>query len=188
VRRVALALSLLAPVGCVELHDDPSQPGSTDEVFTEWVHSVDFTGFASFAFVEAEDEEVPDDVTLNVTRTRNAIRTEFELLGIVETEDADLDVIVLTETQTSSSLELDCVPGIYWYGNTGGYNSCALIELEMHNVTVGTIMIGIGDAARDEIVFNALMQGIANGVDVEHRINDAVQEVFDEYPVDQTGM
>lgn len=188
-RRAALLLSLLAPA-CTELQDDPSQPGSTDEVFTEWVHSVDFTAFMSFTFVEPDDEDAPESVTLNVTRTRNAIRAQYELLGVVEAEvpeEADVEVIILTETQTASSLELDCVPGIYWYGSTGGYNSCALIEVEQHNVTVGTIMIGIGDAARDEIVFNALMQGIANGVDTEDRIDDAVEEVFDDYPADQTG-
>ena len=188
--RAILCASLLAPLACTELQNDPSQPGSGDAVFTEWVHSVDFTAFMSFAFVESEDEEAPDTVTLNVTRTRNAIRTEYEMLGLVEApaEDADVEIMILTETQTSSTLELDCVPGIFWYGSTGGYNSCALIELEQHDVTVGTIMIGIGDATRDEIVFNALMQGIANGQDIEHRINDAVGEVFDDYPADQTGM
>jgi hypothetical protein len=186
-RRTLLCISLLAPLGCTELEDDPSQPGSGDEVFVEWDHSADFTAFASFAFIEPTEDE-PEVVTLNVTRVRNAVRAEYELLGLVEAENADVDVVILTETETSSNLELDCVPAIYWSGNTGGYNSCALLELEKHDVTVGTILLGIGDAARGEIVFNGMMQGIANGQDTEHRINDAVGEVFDEYPADQTGM
>lgn len=176
---------------CTELQDDPSQPGSSDEVYAEWSHATDFTAFMSFTFVEPdEDEDTPDSVTLNVTHVRNAVRAEYELLGIVEAEvpeEADVEVIILTETQTASMLELDCVPGFWWYGSTGGYNSCALLELESNNVTVGSIILGIGDAAHGEIVFNALMQGIANGVDTEHRITRAVEKVFDMYPADQTG-
>jgi hypothetical protein len=189
VGRVAVAISLLSLVGCTELQDDPSQPGSSDEVFTEWDSSVDFTAFHSYTFVEPPEDE-PETVTLNVTRVRNAIRKEYELLGFVEAEvaeDADVEVIILTETQTASMLELDCVPTIYWYGSTGGYNSCALIEIEKHDVTVGTIMVGLGDASHGEIVFNGILQGIANGQDTENRINRAVEDMFDTYPADQTG-
>jgi Domain of unknown function (DUF4136) len=187
VGRAALAITLFSLLGCTELGDDPNQPGSSDEVFTEWDRSADFTAYTSFAFIEATDDE-PELVSLNETRVRNAVRTEYEELGLVEAEDADVEVMILSQTDKASSLELDCIPSVYWYGGTGGYNSCALLELDRKDVTIGTIMLGIGDASRGETVFNGVMQGIANGQDLDIRIDHAVGRVFNTYPAEQTGM
>jgi len=175
--------------GCQELQ---SEPVVHDEVYVEYVSSVDFERFTSFAFVvapppdaEDDDEDPPDYVTINETRVREAVRREFAARGVVEdTVNPTLDIVIMTATQSSGDLSADCVPGFYWWGYTGGYNSCAIINISYEEIEIGTIVLGMGEAASGEVVFNAAMQGEANGVNTEERINEAVGEVFEYYPAD----
>lgn len=177
---------------CQELGDDPNAVGAGDEIIIDWNRSVDFTAFQTFGFVEAPSDpenpdSVPEYVGLNESRFRDSIRKEFGDLEMTESETPDLEVVYMAYSEDASELTFDCVPYVYWHGYYGGYDSCAFIEVEKTDFEVGTVILGFGDASNTQIVYQAIAQGIADGQDVEARIESVVRKMFYDYPVGHTG-
>lgn len=171
-----------------ELQSDPNAASVDDTVVVEVVSSVDFDKFKSFAFLSPTgDEDTDGDSSyagINETRVRNAIRFEFARRGIVEDPQGPmLDIVVLTGTDDATGIEVSCKPEFFWYGYIGGYSGCALIEVQSVNHRVGTIVVAFGESSTQEVVLNGAMQGLADGQNVEERINAAVAEMFESYPV-----
>ncbi|HEY8945153.1 MAG TPA: DUF4136 domain-containing protein [Polyangiaceae bacterium] len=186
--------ALLAVGLCAAACSDDDDPD--DVITTEVNPSTDFTEFETFAFTTAGDMgdqtlEIPADVAANLEVVNDAIRDELTDKGLVEvavTENPDLRVSSLASTEDVESIYWACADS-YWYGYWyWSWQPCSWIQPVYTEYTEGTILIGIVDPTADELVFGGLIEGVADGSeDVEERIQEDVDDVFDAYPEDQTG-
>ena len=171
----------------MELQSDPSAGKTRDEVIVDYSQLTDFSQYSTYAFLSDPDADpdAPDYVGINEGRLRDAMRAEFTAIGMSEAaapDQPDLEIVTLAYSEKVSQLSFDCVPTVYWYGFTGGYDSCAFISVSNTSFDVGTVIIGFGDASSQQVVFQAIAQGVADGNNIEARIIDVVADIFEQYP------
>jgi Domain of unknown function (DUF4136) len=188
---------LLCSASACDCDDDDGLP--PDEVYTRTQPGVEFSEYQTFRIddelteEELEDagvdiDDFPSDVKLNIDTANDQARRELEDLGLTEVgedEEADLVVGSLGKVDQDEAIYWECVPG-YWWGYWGWYwDSCAWLEPEYVEWTVGSLAVALGDPKLEEIVFVGLLQGYGDGGDpddVEDRIRDGVHEMFEDYP------
>jgi hypothetical protein len=186
---VALLLATAVQVGC---NDDEDRP---DDYVNTWASSNgDFKNYKTFAFWGPEDypmsmdvPEIPEDVKKDLTIVNDATRTELTMLGLTEVkadENPDVFAFSLASTEDENAIYWECVPG-NWWGYWGWYwDSCAWLQPIYVDYSVGTVIVGLNDPKKEQVVFGGLIQGIVYGDDsAQERIDDGVAKVFDEYPV-----
>lgn len=181
---------LLGSYGCSD-DDEPE-----DVVKTRASATADFTQYKTFAFTTREgvegadqDVEIPDEVEANLKVVNDAVRKELLELGLEEVEgdeSPDLYAFNLAATEDVEAIAWTCVPG-YWYG-WYYWDPCAWLAPIYYEYTVGSVVVGLADAAEEEVVFGGLLAGyLDDGSDVKERIDEGVEEIFDDYPAEQTG-
>jgi len=190
---------LLCSVSACDCDDDDGLP--PDQVYTRADPGVDFDDYHTFRIDDelTEDElednpnvdidDFPNDVKLNIETANDQARIELERLGLTEVqegEEADLIVGSLGKVDEEDAIYWECVPG-YWWGYWGWYwDSCAWLEPEYVEWTVGSVGVAVGDPKLQEIVFVGLLQGYGDGYDdpddIQDRIRDGVHEMFEEWP------
>jgi hypothetical protein len=180
--------------------DDDDLPD--DEVHTRAKPGVDFDDYTTFRIDDELSEEdledagidsddIPDDVKFNIDTANDQARIELEDLGLTqvgEDEEADLVVGSMGSVEDQDAIYWECVPG-YWWGYWGWYwDSCAWLDPVWVEYTIGSVAVGLGDPAMEDVVFVGLLQGVGTGGssdDIERRIRDGVHEMFEKYPTQE---
>lgn len=179
-----LCLVLMVLAAC---DDDPD-----DTVTTASSATAEFEDYETFAVADPSDapenvrERIPDDVETDLEVVNDAVRDELTQLGLREVardDDPDLVAFSLAATDDEEAVYWDCVEG-YWYGYwTYAWDPCAWLEPVYLEYTVGSIFVGLADPEEEQVVFGGLIEGVVDGDgDTEERIQDDVEEVFDDYP------
>jgi hypothetical protein len=187
---LALVLSVNA---CSD--DDPE-----DVVTTRSSPSADFTSYQTFRFTTEEDMpagvrgvDLPSDVAANLQMVNEAMRQELLEEGLREVapgETPDVFAFSLASTDEEAALYWGCVDG-YWYGYWSfAWDPCAWLQPVYAEYETGTIVVGLADPARQEIVYGSVIEGLVTGDedDMESRLEDDMSEAFDDYPSTQTGI
>jgi hypothetical protein len=188
--------SLLCTVSACECEDDSLPP---DEIYVHTKPGVDFSDYKTFyvndelteedvADAGVDIEDFPEEVKLNIDLANDQARMELEMRGLEEVdedEDPDLIVASLASATKKDALYWDCVPG-YWWGYWGGYwDSCAWVDTDYVEYTIGGMVLALADPEMEEIVFGGLMRGVVDGSgDGETRIRFGVHDMFAQYPED----
>ena len=188
----------LCTVSACDCDDDNDLP--PDQVYVHIKRGVDFSEYKTFhidddltqddlADAGVNVDDFPEDVRLNIETANDQARIELEKAGLDEVEnqdEADLVVASLASTKTEDAIYWECVPG-YWWGYWGWYwDSCAWLEPEYVEWTVGSVGVAVGDPKLEEVVFVGLLQGYGDGYedadDIQDRIRDGVHEMFEDWP------
>jgi hypothetical protein len=183
---VVIATACAFSAGCSD--DEPE-----DTIDTTVNPNATFSEYQTFAFVGPSDVDpttarvIPDAVMVNLDVANQAMREELTALGLIEVgpnDNPDLRAFSLSTTQDEAAIYWACVDG-YWYGYWAwSFDPCSWLEPVYTEYTEGTILVGLVDPNMGEVVFGGLIQGIAYGDsgDMEERIDDDMEEVFDAYP------
>lgn len=183
---------LMCSMSACDCDDDDRPP---DEVYARTKPGIDFSEYQTFRIDDVDDDDlidagvdpddIPDDIRYNIDIANDQARLELEDRGLTmvdDDEEADLVIASAGKTEDQDAIVWECVPG-YWWGYWGAYwDSCAWLEPEYVEWTVGTVAVGVADLEMEEGVFAGLLQGIADGDDTEDRIRDGVHEMFKEWP------
>jgi hypothetical protein len=167
--------------------DDPD-----DVVTTRTSPSANFDAYETFRFMTESDlapgtaRDLPANVSANLSQVNSEMREELLEEGLREVgpgEEADLLAFSLATTEDQAALYWSCVDG-YWYGYwTLAWEPCVWLEPVYTEYTVGSVVVGLADPAREEIVFGSLIQGVVdNSGNMEERISDDMEDAFDDYP------
>lgn len=154
--------------------------------------NADFTSYQTFAFAQAPEggTSIPSGVSANLGIANNDMKEELEDLGLTEvdpSDNPDLIAFSLASTDNVTDLYWSCVPG-YWYGYWDwSYDPCSVVSPYYDSYTVGTLVVGLVDPALEKVVFGGAAKNVLDGSDIADEINDAVEQIFDDYPADQTG-
>lgn len=178
-----------------------SDDGEDDDVVrTRSSATADFTEYRTYAVATAEDVDeerrpnIPDTVATNLEIVSDAMREELNALGLREVgedEDPDLYAFNLAATREITTLSWECVDS-YWYGYwTWTWDPCPWLEPVYDEDRQGAIVLGLLDPERQDVVFGGVIEGIGEGPvdqdELKERIEDDVDEVFEDYPEDQMG-
>lgn len=173
--------------------DDPD-----DVVTTRSSPSADFTSYETFRFQSESDlppgvsMNLSPDVVASLAVVNDAMRQELLEQGLREvgpSEVPDLFAFSLASTEDQAALYWSCVDG-YWYGYWAlAWEPCAWLQPMYTEYEVGTVVVGLVDPQRAEIVYGSVIEGVVDpDGDVEERVEDDMDEAFDDYPADQTGL
>ncbi len=173
---------LLAAMCCAALcacNDDD------DDVVVREDPDVDFDDYKTFAISEQTDDTLPSDVATNLSSANSEIIEQLEAKGLRYVDiddDPDLIAFSVASTDEVTDVSWDCVPG-YWYGYWSfSYDPCEFVSPYYDEYTVGTLVVGLADPERDEVVFAGVAQSVLDGTDPEDDIEQAVDDIFDKYP------
>jgi len=174
-----------------------SCPDYDDAVVTRADPEADFSSFHTFAIREIVVEgtagaggarDVPDSVVANLETANQAAAEQLELLGLEQvdpdSETPDLWVFSASNTKQETGVSWYCVPDWYWDGWGYYWDPCAWMYPIDFQYTEGTLLVGVADS--DLVpVFGGLMRGVVEcNDDVEGRIEDGVEAIFDDYPTE----
>jgi hypothetical protein len=181
--RKILSAALCAAALCACSDDD-------DVVVERADPDADFTSYKTFAISDNSSVAIPSGVAANLAQANDAITTQLENLGLTEVDasaDPDLIAFSLASTDVDAALSWSCVPG-YWYGYWDwSYDPCSVVSPYYDSYTVGTLVVGLVDPVLEKTVFGGVAQSILDDSNVDDDIDDAVEDIFDAYPSDQTG-
>jgi hypothetical protein len=168
-----------------------------DDTFVEEASSstADFTSYKTFAISSAGTgtATIPEDVNANLTTVNEAMRTQLVGLGLTEvdiTADPDLVGFSLATTDDEAAVSWGCAPGYYYGYWAWTWQPCTWLTPIYSEYTVGTVVLGLSDPVAEQVVFGGVIQGVLNGDSTEeitNDINDGVEDIFDDYPAEQTG-
>lgn len=185
--------SLLGALVCATALCACSDDDNDDVVVERADPNADFTSYKTFAFAQAQDGgtvNIPSGVAANLSSANNDIKAELENLGLTEVDPSanpDLFAFSLASTDEQTALSWSCAPG-YWYGYWDwSYNPCSYISPYYEEYTVGTLVVGLVDPALQRTVFGGVAKAVLDGSSSDDEIRDAVDDIFDDYPADQTG-
>ena len=189
---------MLCSVSACDCDDDDLPP---DEVYAYAKPGIDFDDYKTFRIQDHLSDEdledagidpdrIPEDAKYNIDIANDQARIELEERGLTEVgddEEADLVIGSMGKVDEDDAIIWECVPG-YWWGYWGWYwDSCAWLDPVYVEYTVGSVAVGLGAPAEEDVVFLGFLQGIGDGGgddDVDDRIRAGVHEMFEEYPVE----
>jgi len=195
-RKPRLVLGLFLSLCTVSACDCDDDDLPEDEVYVYVKKSVDFGDYKTFyiddeltqddlADAGVDVEDFPEDLRLNIDSANDQARIELEKLGLDEVgedESPDLVVASLFSTKDEDAIYWECVPG-NWWGYWGWYwDSCAWLDPEYVQYTIGSMVLGLSDPEMEDIVFGGLLRGLAGTGNADERIRFGVNEMFDSYP------
>jgi hypothetical protein len=197
-RRVRTYHLIFALAGLCLVACDDDEPA--DVITSRSNATADFTSFDTFAIADEDDvpadvqEQIPDGIAANLDMVNDAVRTVLVQQGLREVDrddEPDLIAFSLAATQDVEALYWTCVDS-YWYGYWSYvWTPCAWLAPVYTEYTQGSVVIALADPVAEDIVFGGVIQGViedeVNSADAEERINEDVDELFEDYPADQTG-
>jgi hypothetical protein len=155
---------------------------------------VDFSQYETFAFRDDTEDggaELAqlDPVTRRNVELANALAArELSDIGLIEVSDAEADLLAFSVGRTSSAsgVRWSCVGGVwggYWYWDFVYYDPCAWVEADYVELESTTLVVGLLDPERSEVVFAGFARGIGDGPGNPRReILAAIASIFDRYP------
>lgn len=162
---------------------------SGPEVRTDADPGVDLSSYKTFAFFEELATDKSSYSTMITSRLKDATRRELKRRGYEEaTENPQL--LVNFSTNVESRTDVQSTPGsagFYgyragMYGAWGGYPA----DVYTTHYKEGTLVIDLVDAAKKQLVWQAVAQGRLSEKAIENptaSIDALVEEMFTKYPV-----
>jgi len=147
----------------------------------DWDPSADFRGYKSFNFSQSFDEIKVND--LDKRRIKNAIKTELEKRGYVQSNQPDIlvngyvtavDKTVVTNTHYGGY-------GPYHYGWGGWYSTT-----DVNNYREGTLIVSLIDVRAKQLVWEGRAEGIvapSGGNKRTKATDDVIEKMFWKYPI-----
>ena len=158
---------------------------------SDYDHSVDFSGYDSFAWISDKPMVVasPEVSPLAQSRIQNAIRRTLESKGMRFVEDAtDADFVVGFTVGTRQQVRVDTTP-IYPYpaGYRGPYRwgYPYYQDVDVREYTQGRLAIDVFDAAEKQPVWHGFATKNITGADQadpEPLITKAVEAILKDFP------
>lgn len=154
---------------------------------------IDFSSYRSFALRSDADQELLSELgpTLqhDLQQVNALVQAELRDIGLeqVAEEDAELLAFSLARTSGARQLTWSCVAGAwggYWYWDYY-YDPCAWLEPVYVDVDSTTLMIGLLDPEREQVVFAGFVRGVDRGTGPDSRDRDiasGVARVLARYP------
>ena len=184
-----LAALACCPSGC---SDERADPGRVD-VNVVYDTRIDFSSYRSFALRSDADRallsELHPRLQRDLAQVNALVEAELRDIGLenVAGDDAELLAFSLARTSGTQQLTWSCVAGAwggYWYWDYY-YDPCAWLEPIYVDVDSATLMIGLLDPEREQVVFAGFMRGVDRGTGPDSRDRDiasGVARVFARYP------
>jgi hypothetical protein len=166
----------------------------SDDVVEYADSQADFASYKTFAFTPAPSgaADLPNEVQSSLDVVNSELKKQLEEQGLTEVNvSASPDVVVfsLESTKDSSALSWSCVPG-YWYGYwPWTYDPCSVMAPSYDEYKSGSIAVGLVDPALQRVVFGGVAESVVvgSGNDIQRLVDGAVDDIFKDYPSDQTG-
>lgn len=160
------------------------------DVRTEYDRTVDFNAYKTFAFYSPLGTDRSGYQSIVSQYLKSATRRELEARGL-RYEEASPQLLVNFNAMLNEKLRVDSVPqmhmGLGYYGYRGGiYSSWPLYTNQVSSYTEGTLNIDLVDAARRQLVWEAVIVGnvTRNKLDnLQVAIDRAVAESFSKFPI-----
>jgi hypothetical protein len=182
-KRLAGTLGVLALAGCAAVGP---------EVSTDFDATVDFSTYATFAFMDrAERGQALTYDTIGDRRVIAAVTRELEARGYRRVE-SDPDLLVNFAMTTEDIQDVRTVPSAGlpppWYGWRGGYYypwPAYSYETYVDQYERGTLFIDLVDTERRQLVWEGRAVGRitkATREDPAGALDNAVAEIFARYP------
>lgn len=131
---------------------------------------------------------VPAPRRTNLDFVNSEAAGELRDLGLTQVQpdqNPELLLFSLATSDVATALRWDCVAGQYWGGYFVGWtwDPCAWQERDLEWVNVDTLITGLADPQRNDVVFAGYIGGIEEpSVEPQDVIDEAVSEVYDDYP------
>jgi hypothetical protein len=186
-----LAALACGPSGC----SDEGSSSNRVEVNVVYDPRIDFSSYRSFAFrsdAEADGVLLSDleaELRRDLAQVNALLEAELRDIGLeqVAADDAELLAFSLARTNGARYLTWTCVAGGwggYWYWDYY-YDPCAWLEPVYVDVDSTTLMVGLLDPEREQVVFAGFVRGIGRGAGPDSRDRDiasGVARVLARYP------
>ncbi len=169
------------------------------KVVADFDPTVDFTQYKTFEYhgwIEESGRVLND---LDRRRIESAFGAEFEARGLKYVEaDGDLVVglFIVAQQKTQTTAHTTQVGGYGGYGGRYGYGpgwgwggGHSTTTYSEYDYVEGTLVCDIYDKAKEQLVWEGVGKGTIqeNPQNREQNINDAVQKIMAEYPVQPVG-
>lgn len=157
--------------------------GSPITVNTDYDADVDFAKYETYGWLDSSDSpRIPDGNQLLEARIVQAVESELQARGMTKSADAP-DVLV--NFQGSRDQELQVTDWGYSYaGSRWGHGGR---DIDVRNVSKGTLIIDLIDVADNHLVWRAVGQKTLGSQpstpeEATKRINEAIHEIMKRYP------
>jgi hypothetical protein len=148
-----------------------------------------FNAFKTYAWMPRTITDASGSATTAVQnnslldkRIRSAVEAQLQVEGFVPNEESP-DVLVVYHTGLKDKVDVTdwgyTYAGSYWGGGLGR-------SVDVYQYTEGTLIVDLVNAANKQLVWRGSATGVVEPgrtpEQVEARINDVVQKIFDNYP------
>lgn len=164
---------------------------SGPQVRTDYDTSADFDAFQTFGFVDPLGTDRSGYSTLITAHFKAAARQQMEQLGY-EYSEQNPDLLVNFFSNTESRTDVRSRPstsmGFGYYGYRSGlYFGLPLFHshTDTRHYKVGTLNIDVVDAAKEQLIWEGMLEGKLSREDMENpreTIFEAVRQIFSHYP------
>lgn len=134
-----------------------------------------------------ESSDLPANVEVLLKRANMEAGAALSKAGLEEVdpnqEAPDLWVTSAAASEVEDGAEWDCVNGWNWWGWYEEVDACRWVEPIPVEYRPGTLVVGVVDAAKDEVVFGGLASELLDcSGDQNASIELAVEEIFVDFP------
>jgi hypothetical protein len=143
---------------------------SSLRVATDWDHAYDFSPLQTYAWARTKDADAEGALVFLDRRIRGAVNDELAARGYRAVESGG-DFLVLYSVKVRDRVDVTRYRG-GWYGSTS-----------IDRYKEGTLMVGVVDRKRDEIVWTGYAEGIvSDSGQSEESIRAAVAKILEDFP------
>lgn len=161
--RIARLAALVVPVAVLS-------SCSSLRVASDWDHAYDFRPLHTYSWARTKDADLQGPLVFLDRRIRHAVDDELAARGY-ELLDSGGDFLVLYSAKVHDQVDVTRYYG-RWYGGA-----------TVDRYKEGTLMLGVVDRARDEIVWTGWADGIVSGTSMtEEKIRNAVAKILKDFP------
>lgn len=192
---LALWAIALGAFACNDNNDHIGAPGTQVDVLAD--DTAYSKHYETYAFRDVAD--LPDGALSGLSEgqqkdlaeVKDATEANLDDLGLRKVDESDADLLAFTLTRTAGEPVVDwtCVPGPwsgYWY--FGAYTPCGWLKSDEVSTDSATIIVGLVDAERKEVVFVGFVRGLdTRASDRKMAIDEGIARVFDAYPDQAAG-
>lgn len=143
---------------------------SSLRVASDWDHAYDFSPLQTYSWARTKESDAEGPLVFLDRRIRRAVDDELAARGYRPVESGG-DFLVLYTAKVRDRVDITQWGG-RWWGNT-----------TVDRYQQGTLMLGVVDRTRDEIVWTGWAEGIVSeDSPSEEKIRDAVAKILKDFP------
>ena len=160
---------------------------SSMKVYSDYDKEVDFSGYSSFTFADA-DLEKSNMNELNYNRVMRATQNELRAKEYTESKNGELEIHIhaVVENMMSATASTDYYGGGYPYyrRRVGWGHTYGTTSVDVHEYREGTLIIDLVDVKAKKLIWQGLGTSIIpdNPAKLDDKITEAVKKIFSKYP------